>query len=178
MKAKFVVLTILILISFSENLFACSCIGHRSVKKEIKHSDAVLVGIIISKELVIYRDSNYLKKWSYDTLLLSSPMARVKVAKYELLVEGFYKGKITNDTVIVYTGIGGGDCGYRFEIGEKYIIYGEKETYIGQDDNMFGFPKGKNIYWTYICLRTTKYFEDEINEIEKILKKEQVLFPK
>jgi hypothetical protein len=33
--------------------------------------------------------------------------------------------KFTADTIQIVTGFGGGDCGYEFEIGKDYIIYGE-----------------------------------------------------
>ena len=159
--------------SFSENLSACSCIGQRTVKEEIKHSNAVIVGIILSKELVTITDSTFFKMFSNDSSLRNSPMANMTIAKYELLVQDLYKGKISKDTVIIYTGLGGGDCGFRFEIGNKYIVYGESETYFGQVNNDFKFPKQKNTYWTYICLRTTPYLQEEIEEIEKFAKRKQ-----
>jgi hypothetical protein len=62
---------------------------------------------------------------------------------------------MSRDTVEIYTGLGGGDCGVRFEIGKEYIVYGKKSTYFGQKNNDFTFPKGKNIFWTDICSRTT-----------------------
>ena len=159
--------------SFSENLSACSCIGQRTVKEEIKHSDAVIVGIILSGELVTITDSTFFKMFSNDSSLKNSPMSNITIAKYELLVQDLFKGKISKDTVIIYTGLGGGDCGFRFEIGNKYIVYGESETYYGQVNNNFEFPKEKNTYWTYICLRTTSYFQEEIDEIEKFAKRKQ-----
>ncbi len=102
----------------------------------------------------------------------NSPMSKMIIARYDLLVQDIYKGKITNDTLTIYTGLGGGDCGIRFEIGKKYIVYGEKETYFGQVNNNFNFPKAKNTIWTYNCMRTTFYFHDEITEIEKFAKKQ------
>lgn len=101
-------------------------------------------------------------------------MNTLTVARYELLVQDIYKGKITSDTLTIYTGLGNGDCGIQFEIGEKYIVYGENETYFGQLNNDFNFPKTKNTFWTYSCLRTTFYNQDEIREIEKFAKKRKL----
>jgi hypothetical protein len=37
-------------------------------------------------------------------------------------VESVWKGKLTQE-VIIFTGHGGGDCGYQFEVGESYLVY-------------------------------------------------------
>jgi len=173
MKTTVTILTLLLLTSISGRLFACSCIGQRTVKEELKHADAVVVGTVISKQLVELTDSTMIKMFPNDTTMRNSPMSKMTIARYDLLVQDIYKGKIKSDTLTIYTGIGGGDCGIRFEIGLKYIIYGENETYFGQVNNDFLFPKAKNAFWTYNCLRTTAYFQDEITEIEKITKKKK-----
>lgn len=174
MKTTVTILTLLLLTSISGRLFACSCIGQRTVQEEVKHADAVIVGTIISKQIVTLADSTILKMFSNDTTMRNSPMSKMTIARYDLLVQDIYKGKITNDTLTIYTGLGGGDCGIRFEIGKKYIVYGENETYFGQVNNDFNFPKAKNTFWTYNCLRTTSYFQDEIKEIEKYAKRKHI----
>jgi len=170
MRTTVTILTILLLTSFSGRLLACSCIGQRTVEEEIKHADAVVVGTVLSKQLITLTDSTMLKMFPNDTTMLNSSMSKKTIARYDFLVENIYKGKITSDTLTIYTGLGGGDCGIRFEIGKKYIVYGENETYFGQVNNDFKFPKAKNTFWTYNCLRTTSYFQDEITEIEKFSK--------
>lgn len=172
-KTTVTILTLLLLTSFSGRLFACSCIGLRTVQEEIKHADALIVGTILRKQIVVITDSTILEMFPNDTTMRNSPMSRMTIARYDLLVQDTYKGKITNDTLTIYTGLGGGDCGIRFEIGKKYIVYGENETYFGQINNDFKFPKAKNTFWTYNCLRTTSYFQDEITEIEKFAKKQK-----
>jgi hypothetical protein len=167
------ILTTILLISVSDSLLACSCIGKRTVKEEVKHSDAVVIGTILSNELVTLTDSSFLKMFPNDSTMRNSPMAKMTIARYDLFVTDIYKGKITNDTLTIYTGLGGGDCGIGFEIGKKYIIYGEKETYFGQVNNHFNFPKAKNTFWTYNCLRTTSIRQDEIMEIQKFATKKK-----
>ena len=171
MKTTVTILTLLLLTCISGRLLACSCIGQRTVRDEVKHADAVVVGTIFNKQIVKLTDSTILEMFPNDTTMKDSPMSKMTIARYDFLVEDIYKGKVTKDTLIIYTGLGGGDCGIRFEIGAKYIIYGENETYFGNVKNDLIFPKGKNILWTYNCLRTTPYFQDEITEIEKITKK-------
>jgi len=173
MRTTITILILLLLTSISGRLFACSCIGQRTVKEEFKHADAVVVGTILRKQLVVLTDSTIIKMFPNDTTMRNSPMSKKTLARYDLLVQDIYKGKISSDTLTIYTGLGGGDCGITFEIGEKYIVYGENETYFGQVNNNFNFPKAKNTFWTYICLRTTAYNQDEITEIEKIVKKKK-----
>ncbi|WP_448529768.1 hypothetical protein [Raineya sp.] len=173
MRQLLFILTTILLTSLSDSLFACSCIGQRTVEEEVKHSDAVLVGTILSKQLVTLTDSTILKMFPNDTTMRNSPMSKMTIARYDFVVTDIYKGKITSDTLTIYTGLGGGDCGIRFEVGKKYIVYGENETYFGQVNNDFKFPKTKNTFWTYSCLRTMAYYQDEITEIEKYAKRQK-----
>ena len=173
MRTTVTILTLLLFTSFSGRLSACSCIGERAVEEEVKHADAIVVGTVLSKQLVTLTDSTILKMFPSDTTMRNSPMSKMTIARYDLLVQDIYKGKITKDTLTIFTGLGGGDCGIRFEIGKKYIVYGENETYFGQVNNDFKFPKAINTFWTYNCLRTTSYFQDEITEIEKFATKQK-----
>lgn len=170
MKKLTIILTLGFLI-ISSGLHACSCIGQRTVKEEIKYSDAVLTGRIISKNLIKLVDSTAIKMSGNDSLNLKRYPFETIVAKYKFTVTTIYKGKINTDTIEIYTGLGGGDCGILFEIGQEYIVYGREETYFGQTKNDWPFPQGKNIYWTDICSRTTVKNSEEITEIEKYRKK-------
>jgi TonB family protein len=156
MKTTTTILTLLLLTSFSGRLFACSCKGQKSVEEEIKYSDAVFTGTILSKELVKVGDSSK----NFTT-----------VARYYLLVQDFYKGETTSDTLVIFTGLGSADCGVIFDVSQKYIVYGKSEPYFHFN---FEYPKGHNIFWTNSCLRTTSYFQEEIIEIEKFAKKQQL----
>jgi|SRR6266496_3849172 len=42
--------------------------------------------------------------------------------KVEFSVETVWKGSLPSK-VVISTGRGGGDCGYRFEVGERYLVY-------------------------------------------------------
>lgn len=90
------ILSILLLTIAPMHIFACSCIGERSVKEEIKYSDAVLVGTIINSEEIRVSDT-----LSPLTIIYSTKM------KYTLIVEAIYKGKHTKDTTCIITDSGG-----------------------------------------------------------------------
>ena len=170
MKILFYILTI-VLSTLSPELFACSCNGQSTVKEAFSGSEGVVKGTVISKELVVLVDSASLKMTSNVDGEKKGFPYEMTVAKYQLLIESNYKGRFDSDTIDIYTGIGRGDCGIRFEIGKKYIIYGDKESYFGFVNNNLSYPKGKNILWTNICTRTTALNQEEIIKIEKYIRK-------
>src|SRR5690606_18812969 len=108
MKTTVTILTLLLLTNISGRLLACSCIGQRTVEEEVKHADAVIIGTILSKQIVTLTDPAMLKMFSNDTTMRNSPMIKKSFARYDFLVQDIYKGNITKDTLTIYTGLGGG----------------------------------------------------------------------
>lgn len=170
MKKAYYILFGFLTLGFSE-LIACSCQGESTVKGAITSSDFVIVGEIISKVFVDIPDSLLIRQNLMDTLAHKYYPYVFRISKYKIKIERVYKGATVSDTLDIYTGNGGGDCGYRFKIGERYIVYGNKETYFGFLNNNYDYPKGLNCMWTNICMRTSNYYQLEIDEIEKILNK-------
>ena len=81
-------------------------------------------------------------------------------------MERWFKGRIAKDEVIVYTGMGGGDCGNEFELNKRFIVYAKRN-----DVNVKRFKadlplSGRGIYWTNICTCTRAYHEKEVKELE------------
>jgi hypothetical protein len=97
---------------------ACLCLEPPPPIEAYKSSSAVFIGTVVSGRL-------------------EGDSAR----RYEFRVEESLKGKL-NDNVEVFTGRGGGDCGYNFEIGGKYLVYA------GNFQEKLG---------TSICTRTKPY---------------------
>jgi len=62
--------------------------------------------------------------------------------KVTLRVDNSWKGLLPTE-VVLFTGRGGGDCGYRFQVGHNYLIYA-----YGQDLDHLG---------TNICQRTVPF---------------------
>jgi hypothetical protein len=97
---------------------ACSCREPPPPIEACKSSAAVFIGTVVSGRL-------------------EGDNGR----RYEFKVEESLKGKL-NSNVEVFTGRGGGDCGYNFEIGGKYLVYaGGSQEELG----------------TSICTRTKPY---------------------
>ena len=120
---KIIIIFTLGLFILNNGLYACTCNGKRTIKKAIKDYELVVVGSVMSKELVTLIDSVLIKSSQMDDVDFSGYPYELIIAKYKLIVLTQYKGLTTFDTIEIYTGLGKGDCGISFEIGKEYIIY-------------------------------------------------------
>jgi hypothetical protein len=151
-------LLILILVVYSSVAYCCSCIGEATIKQELKRSDVVFIGKVIAKKVIN----------TTDTLM---PAIIIQKAEYKLQVSIIFKGKIKQDTIIVVTGLGGGDCGFNFEVGNEYIVYSSFE-------NKY-YPQGNTVnrfLYTDICRRTRLATDmEEIKALNKKCRKKKIL---
>ena len=157
----------------SHNLLACSCAGESTVEGEFKSSDIVLSGKVINSINEWVPDSSEIKYMTEFGISIDSLDKRLigqYFRKVQILIETLYKGKVNNDTLTIYTGMGGGDCGYHFNVGQKYILYADSDSYFASFNKDQEFPDGENIYWTNICSRTQEYNRKEANTLEKLKK--------
>lgn len=173
MKKFLTILGILLFGLTSNTVFACSCIGESTVEGAYKSSDIVISGQVISTTEEYLPDSASIK----EMIALGIPADKLdkRLNGYYLKnvlikVDRVFKGQTTSDTLTIYTGMGGGDCGYRFKAGQKYIIYGDTKSYLADFSKNQDLPKGRNIYWTNICTRTQEHNRNEIKDLEKIKK--------
>jgi len=87
---------------------ACSCAELASVEDSLERSEAVFSGKVLEiKELK--NTSGYMRK----------------SVKFE--VNKVWKGR-SESLIVIYTGIGGGDCGYAFVEGKEYLVYANSTT--------------------------------------------------
>ena len=98
-------LSLLMLVSTTAN--ACTCIGPSSPCESYGSAGAVFVGTPIS-----VREAQKSNKRENDW--------EPRVFKFS--VEQSYLG-VAGTEIEVSTGMGGGDCGYSFKIGERYLVY-------------------------------------------------------
>ncbi len=145
-KKIFLVVGLFFIVNYS---FACSCIGGKpNVDEAMNTSDLVFKGKLIEKKIFVI-----------DTLWPSK-----KMIKYTFKVEKSYKGKKKYKITIV-TGLGHGDCGYRFNLGIEYIVYAKKEKIVLPLEN-----KIKKFFVTDICTRTTYKVKEEGKKIKAYIK--------
>jgi hypothetical protein len=81
------------------------------------------------------------------------------LVRVTFLVESAWKGQVAK-SVTIQTGGGGGDCGYRFEIGERYLVYA------------YGSAESLS---TNICQRTRPLSASAVDR--KSLKKPRKIYP-
>ena len=116
MKRAVWLLSILaVLVFHSVDARACNCdlpLLNRTPKQQVnqarKYACAVFSGTVLSID-----EATYLERVTFK-------------------IEGFWKGTLSKEVVVV-TSRGGGDCGYRFEVGERYLVYayGVNEANLG-----------------------------------------------
>src|SRR6185503_13036130 len=73
------------------------------------------------------------RSWNYGKVIFTGTVTRRVLPTdvfsrrvFQLSVSESFRGPaIVGEDITVYTGAGGGDCGYRFEIGTSYLVYAD-----------------------------------------------------
>ena len=112
-------LAVMMIVLFPMPSLACSCAEPAPVEDELARSKAVFHG-----EVMEIKEVGYMKKVLFD-------------------VNEIWKGT-DESQIIIQTGLGGGDCGIDFQVGEEYLVY-------ARDSSMYG----DEYLSTGICDRTT-----------------------
>ncbi|MDX6614168.1 MAG: hypothetical protein QOD75_3354 [Blastocatellia bacterium] len=138
MKQLLSILVFVVVVTFGTvEAFACSCDLpplHKSQKQLVtsarKASVALFSGVVLKTQEVGYS------------------------VRVTFKVDTFWKGPLSSE-VIVMTGRGGGDCGYRFAVGARYLVYA-----YGSDVTNLN---------TNICQRTALYADaaDDLKVLSK-----------
>ena len=104
--------------------YACDCVKPPSVEDELERSQAVFSGKVLEVNEI---NKGYMKK------------------RVLLEVAETWKG-VSESQVIITTGSGGGDCGYKFHVGEEYLVYANPSSMYGGQEELVSI----------ICDRTTE----------------------
>jgi hypothetical protein len=167
MKARIKILILLLSVIISNQAIACDCIIINSVEKEFNKSDYVLTGKVLSVSFIQILENGNNPQILTSKFLKEFDIFKGRIlAEYRIEVIEIYKGKKRIKEINIYTGRnGGGDCGYYFKIGEKYLIYSFEDSW---EVKLFGehSRKYKNILYTDICTRTKIFNKKEIEEIK------------
>jgi hypothetical protein len=141
----------------------CTCPAQGSVQASFDGSTVVYTGKVIKVEyfglaetfipdsVAVARSLPHDNSKNY----LDTPM----VLKATMVVTNPFKGLEKNDTIVVYTGIRGATCGFKFERNKEYTVYGTTENYMYMflrvDRKRFRNFSKRGVYWTSVCSRTT-----------------------
>ncbi len=111
---KTVIISLLILFVTQLNADACKCVIPSSKFKEAyEKADYVFIGQCVKAEFVEKNSDNSDSSYA---------------VRYTFEIQRAWKGISKQKTLFVYTGIGFGDCGFQFDLGLSYIIYGYAEN--------------------------------------------------
>jgi hypothetical protein len=134
------VISLLMIVSFITVLmpskgYACSCAYEPSVEEELEKSKVVFSGDVVSiREVKPFGVFQNLISFFTDLDHKYYPEKHVIFN-----VSSTWKGA-SQSQLIIETGLGGGDCGYEFQVGQSYLVY----------------AGGNDGHHTSICHRTTE----------------------
>ena len=112
------------MVSNSSSVSACSCAENPDVDVALEQSQAVFSGKVLGIQAKM-------GKGSYGRLV-----------HFEVMKT--WKG-IEDSQVMITTGLGGGDCGFDFQVGQEYLVY-------ASESDMYG----EKTLVAIICSRTTE----------------------
>jgi hypothetical protein len=137
MKKTILILAALIVLPLLvERVEACSCAYGETVCDAYQKASAVFIGIPLSEAPASSQHEVYALGKGKETVTWQEKLFRFSI-------EESFKG-IGGTEIEVQTGLGGGDCGYAFQKGERYLIYAYRDS-------------KTNRFHTSICTRTSMF---------------------
>lgn len=157
MKNLLLGLTISFSLGQDEQLLACDCPFKPPLDSAFRSVDAVVLGTILSAKpiRILTGDSCCTLLGANDSGGENAMFVRA-FTKYSVRVVRTYKGKNRADTIAVITPTGSSLCGYPFEVGKKYFIYGWEGGYLD------------GVIDTTSCERTLAYNRRERKMLKRI----------
>ncbi len=157
---------LLIILAFtytSARLLSCSCIGFKSFYWHYNNADLIFKGQVIK------------------IIEPLEPRGRDRTIVFKLLDK--FKGQFNSDTVLLKTGLGGGDCGLPVELNDTWIVFSSRRQasvcnanikLSGRDSTIVDHPFGiYNSIW--IQEKLTEISKGESKYIKEYNTKNQII---
>ncbi|WP_185146692.1 hypothetical protein [Chryseobacterium sp.] len=139
---------LLLLILFSSDALACTCV-RSSREGAIINSDVIISGKILSERTIRVKTEAY-------------PQNRSSlVKKYSVLVTEKFKGTLRKRKILLYGSLG--NCAYNFRVGENYLIY-----MIYRERHTNESSKVKKFLYANKCMRPSLIENDEIEKVRTL----------
>lgn len=164
-----VFLTFLLTLVWTAKLLACNCEGEGTVSMGIRYSDVVFSGQVISRTLTKNYDNLGVTVIG-DTSKISFKWREFPTAVVKIKVEKMYKGQLVSDTLTILTPPNGANCGYYFQVGQKYIVYATIFDQMLMTHKLKRRTFDNRTFWTHQCTRTNRWNSTEEKEILKVKK--------
>ncbi|MEW2922397.1 hypothetical protein AB1A65_13060 [Muricauda sp. ANG21] len=125
----------------------------------VKNSDVVVIGEVVKKNIISksIRNGNSGKN---EQLLLK---------KYGIQISKAYKGVRQDKIVFIYTTSQPSACGLQLNIGETYMIFGTKGSFLPPFLDRELEPFERQSYWSNSCSATQEFTKDLKAEVETSL---------
>ena len=164
---KYILTLFLTLLIINFDALCCTCGPLKSIKEEFHQVQKIISGTIIERSLIISMDSIEYKR------LVKNGMGETQArrfttggySQYKIVLSKTYKGTFRSDTLLILTGLTSGSCGFNFQVGEKYIVYGYPPSK-KQVEN----PEPMLSIWTNNCTRTKQFNDKESKKLTKLAK--------
>ena len=127
MKPRFLFMFLIagLMLLSSANVLACTCgSGGGAPCQEFWRADAVFAGTVVGSGKINVGEGELKQEMRLVRLTVDQPIRGMQSAEVEVI-----------------TGWGGGDCGYAFKLGQRYLVYAYRE-------------EGDKRLSTSICTRT------------------------
>lgn len=166
--------TFFLAFGFATQVYACKCDGSGSIKTSFTSAEGVVYGKVISKTLVPFTSTLRADKIEEIKIALKDneqklALLEMLIVKVELALVEKYKGVSYSDTISFYTTMNGASCGYKFEVGQSYIVYFSKSNLnFLFDSGSGGDIRKEKIYWTNNCTRTSLFSKTEAAELRAL----------
>ena len=171
-------LVALMVVSISQT-FACKCSDTWTIRESFKHVPIIISGKVLKRKVVSFAETIRTEKLQDIEKDIAGDSQKLKMFKMnfvfevQFLVTERFKELNIQDTITIYTTITSGSCGFRFEEGKEYIVYGTKKgfyPFMLTEVMKKEMIERENTYWTTHCTRTQLYNELEAKEL-RLLKK-------
>jgi hypothetical protein len=166
---KNILLTIFLTLVGTFSSYACSCKDKGTVAGSVEHSDIVFSGRVISRTLTTNYDSLGVVV-NGDTNNMYFEWREFPTAVVKIKVDKIYKGQVVSDTLTILTPPNGAACGYRFQVGKKYIVYATIFDEMLGSSELRRRTFDNRTFWTHQCTRTQYWNTAEENDIKKEIK--------
>ena len=112
----------LLLLNLTMASYACSCKNYIGMEEHISNSEIIFSGTVTNVQ--------------YCQLEAKDNKNTKKVKLYTIELSNAFKG-INGTSIEIITGLGFGDCGDYFAIGEEYLIFAYDSGYTEKKDGLY-----------------------------------------
>ncbi|MGX1929033.1 hypothetical protein [Flagellimonas sp. 2504JD4-2] len=154
MKIAIYILSFLLIVITLESPF-CSCNQNESLESEIQKSELVAIGEVTEKKII----SKNLDNKEGNLLFMG----------YKVRVIKSFKGIKKDRTIYVYTTSNTASCGIQLETNKKYILFGDKGTFLPERFHSALSDMERLSYWINHCSKTQIYNHNLEKEIDSVM---------